>query len=86
MKRLTPFEKVNNFINKCYDLEIDKWNAGLNNNMMEWEEFVLDFNRIDEVADLRKDNSELRFYNEKLKNENERLWKIINEMRNKYES
>ena len=87
MKRLTPYDKVDNFITKCYDLEIDKWNAGLSNNMEEWESFLTYWNLIEDVKSLRKDNAELRMYNEKLKNENERLHKKLNEMLvNKYES
>lgn len=65
-KRLTPYEKVDNFITKCYDAEVDKWNAGMSNNMQEWENFIDYWNLIDEVASLRHDNAELRVYNEKL--------------------
>ena len=72
-KRLTPYEKVDNFITKCYDNEIDKWNAGLSNNMEEWESFLTYWNLIDEVKSLRKDNAELRFYNNKLIFENKKV-------------
>ena len=68
-KKLTPYEKVDNFITKCYDTEVDKWNAGLSNNMNEWERFIEYWNLIEEVESLRKDNAELRVYNNKLKTE-----------------
>lgn len=72
-KRLTPYEKVDNFITKNYDLEIDKWNAGLSNNMEEWETFLTYWNLIEDVKSLRKDNAELRMYNERLINDNSKL-------------
>lgn len=73
MKRLTPYEKVDNFITKCYDIEVDKWNAGLSNNIEEWERFLDDWKMIDEIAYYRKANAELRMYNEKLKNQIKRM-------------
>lgn len=73
-KRLTPYEKVNNFIIKCYRIEVDKWNAGLPNNMQEWDNFLYDWKLIDEVASLRHDNAELRLYNEHL---NEQLKRVM---------
>ena len=68
-KRLTPYEKVDNFITKCHDTEVDKWNAGLPNNADEWERFIEYWDLIEEVEYLRKDNAELRMYNNKLKTE-----------------
>lgn len=68
-KRLTPYQKVDNFITKCHDLEVDKWNAGLSNNVDEWERFIEYWNLIEEIEDLRKDNAELKVYNNKLKTE-----------------
>ena len=67
MRRLTPYEKVDNFITKCHDAEVDKWNAGLPNNADEWDNFITYWNLIDEVSSLRKDNAELRVYNNRLK-------------------
>lgn len=80
-KRLTPYEKVENFITKCHDLEVDKWNAGLSNNMEEWEAFTEYWDRLEDVERLLKDNAELRLYNDKLKEENKklRLKYVINE-------
>lgn len=72
-KKLTPYEIVDNFITKRYDLEIDKWNAGLKNSMEEWETFLTYWNLIEDVKSLRKDNAELRMYNEKLKDDNSKL-------------
>ena len=72
-KKLTPYEKVDNFITKCYDNEVDKWNSGLSNQMQEWESFLDYWNLIDEVASLRKDNAELRMYNNKLLDENKKV-------------
>ena len=74
-KRLTPYEKVDNFITKCHDAEVDKWNAGLPNNADEWDRFIEYWSLIDEVESLRKDNAELRMYNNKLLEENQRLQK-----------
>lgn len=73
MKRLTPYEKVKNFITKCYNIEIDKWNAGLSNNMEEWENFNRYWDRLEDVERLLKDNAEIRFYNDKLVEENKKL-------------
>ena len=53
-KRLTPYEKVDNFITKNYDLEVDKWNAGLTSNMEEWEHFLDDWKVIDDIAYYKK--------------------------------
>lgn len=72
-KKLTPYEKVDNFITKCYDLEVDKWNAGLSNSMEEWEHFLDDWKMIDEIAYYRNVNAELRMYNEKLKEQIKRM-------------
>lgn len=69
-KKLTPYEIVDNFITKRLDHEIDKWNAGLKNSMEEWENFIEYWNLIEEVERIRKDNAELRMYNEKLLNDN----------------
>lgn len=68
-KKLTPYEKTVNFIHKHFETEKDKWNAGLPNNMDEWESFEEYFDLIDVVSDLKKDNAELRCYNEKLLND-----------------
>ena len=75
MRRLSPYEKVEKFITKCHDAEVDKWNAGLPNNADEWDSFIEYWSLIDEVASLRKDNAELRMYNNKLLEENQRLQK-----------
>ena len=72
-KRLTPYEKVENFITKCHDAEVDKWNAGLSNNADEWDRFIEYWSLIDEVESLRKDNAELRMYNNKLLDENKKV-------------
>lgn len=72
-KKLTPYEKVDNFITKCYDAEVDKWNAGLSNSMEEWEHFLDDWKMIDEIAYYRNANAELRMYNEKLKEQIKRI-------------
>lgn len=77
MKRLTPYQKVENYITKCHDAEVDKWNAGLPNNADEWDNFIEYWSLIDEVASLRKDNAELRMYNNKLIEENQRLQKKV---------
>ena len=66
MKRLTPYEKVDNFITKCHDEQVERWNAGLSNNADEWENFIEYWSLIDEVSSLRHDNAELRVYNNKL--------------------
>ena len=84
-KRLTPYEKVENFITKSFDLEVDKWNAGLSNNKDEWERFLDDWKLIDEVADLRRDNAELRLYNNKLKTEVEFKEKKYQELLKEHE-
>ena len=76
-KRLTPYEKVDNFITKCYDTEVDKWNSGVSNNMDEWENFLNDWKAIDDIAYYKKTNAELRMYNENLLKENERLKKKL---------
>lgn len=76
-KRLTPYEKVDNFITKCYDTEVDKWNAGISNNMEEWSRFLDDWKVIDDIAYYKKTNAELRMYNENLLKENERLKKQL---------
>lgn len=73
MKRLKPYDKVDNFITKCYDNEVDKWNAGLSNNMDEWERFLDDWKVIDDIAYFKKNNAELRVYNERLLNDNSKL-------------
>lgn len=72
-KRLTPYEKVDNFITKNYDLEVDKWNSGLSNSMEEWERFLDDWKVIDEIAYYKNANAELRCYNERLKDMNSKL-------------
>lgn len=72
-KRLTPYEKVDNFITKNYDLEVDKWNAGLSNNKEEWEHFLDDWKVIDDIAYYKKANAELRCYNDRLKEDNSKL-------------
>ena len=77
-KRLTPYEKVDNFIIREHDKQVDRWNAGLDNNVFEWEAFINHWNLIDDVASLKKDNAELRVYNDKLKEENKRLENRIN--------
>lgn len=77
-KRLTPYEKVDNFITKEHDKQVDRWNAGLDNNVFEWEDFIKHWNLIDDVASLKKDNAELRVYNDKLKEENKRLENRVN--------
>lgn len=83
-KKLTPYEKVDNFITKCHDVEVDKWNAGLSNNADEWENFIEYWNLIDEVVSLRKDNAELRMYNNKLNTEVEFKEKKYQELLTKY--
>ena len=75
-KKLTPYEKTVNFIHKQFETERDKWNAGLPNNMDEWESFEEYFDLIDVVSDLKKDNAELRCYNERLINEMKRKTKF----------
>ncbi len=72
-KRLTPYEKVDNFIVREHDKQVDRWNAGLDNNVFEWEDFINHWNLIDNVASLKKDNAELRVYNDKLLEENKKL-------------
>lgn len=84
-KRLTPYEKVDNFITKCHDLEVDKWNAGLPNNADEWEGFIEYWNLIDDVAYFKKDNAELRMYNNKLKTEVEFKEKKYQELLKEHE-
>lgn len=80
-KKLTPYEKVENFITKCHDLEVDKWNAGLSNNMEEWETFTDYWDRLEDVERLLKDNAEIRLYNDKLIEENKRLKEEIRKLK-----
>lgn len=84
-KRLTPYEKVDNFITKNYDLEVDKWNSGISNNMEEWEHFLYDWKVIDDIAYYKETNAELRMYNERLKDDNSKLsyknQKLIEDMK-----
>lgn len=91
-KRLTPYQKVDNFITKCHDAEVDKWNAGLPNNADEWENFIEYWSLIDEIVplideivSLRKDNAELRMYNNKLNTEVEFKEKKYQELLKEYE-
>ena len=85
-KRLTPYEKVDNFITKNYDFEVEKWNAGLSNNMEEWEHFLDDWKVIDDIAYYKKTNAELRNYNERLKDMNSKLSYQNQKLREDYES
>lgn len=86
MKRLSPYEKVDNFITKCRDYECEKWNAGLSNNLDEWDNFITYWNLIDEVASLRKDNAELRVYNNRLKEDLNLKEKRYNELLKEYQA
>lgn len=78
-KRLTPYEKVDNFITKERDKQCDRWNAGLSNNVDEWDNFIEYWNLIDDIASLKKDNAELRVYNGNLLEENKKLIKMLDD-------
>ena len=78
MKFKEPFQVVEDFITKKHDEQVDRWNAGMNNNLEEWDRFIDYFTDIERVQELRKDNAELRMYNHKLEQENKRLKEALN--------
>lgn len=89
-KALKPRTCLEKFLESKVKINIDKWNAGLDNQADEWQELEVNvLAALDDYTYLRKDNAELRMYNEKLKKEIDRLNNIKKEydqLKKEYES
>ena len=88
-KALKPYDCLIKFLDSKVRINIDKWNAGLDNQANDWEELRDKVTAsLEDYTYLRKDNAELRVYNNKLKEENEKLNKKLeqfNQIQKEYE-